>query len=321
MPATDVNAELSNLVYEDDPKLPEHLVDAGWEKISDWPLNNGYAGSAFINPHTNEIVIAHRGTDNAGDWLNNVAHASGVDVETLKDVVSVGMTINGDDPSEIADISSQFNEADAFTQSVLNVIKKNPKYADFDISHTGHSMGGFTAKIMGAKHMHSSEGFDPNPTEAYLDHLKEEGIISQENIDFIHQNSTVHISEGSGMDLIFDPEDYSGNVFQFNLGDDVEGFDLYEKHSMDNILAAFNKSTGMFKDAEIIKQVDNSPQEDYQEIEENEGITLDMPPDPLTTAELESVDDAADITDITADDTAQQLLNNLEVLRSAVNRI
>jgi hypothetical protein len=65
-------AVLSNLVYQDDGGIGLPDFPAGWDvfrnSANDVGLGaaSGYYGIAYINRRTDEIVIAHRGTQFAG---------------------------------------------------------------------------------------------------------------------------------------------------------------------------------------------------------------------------------------------------------------
>ena len=61
------------------------IIDQSYEKnpasnIGEWVLDKDLSTSTakvYYNPRTNEAVVAHRGTQGATDWGNNVAYALG----------------------------------------------------------------------------------------------------------------------------------------------------------------------------------------------------------------------------------------------------
>lgn len=242
MASTIENATFANAVYGESSSLPD-----GWEVMAEWPLNDGYSGRAFINKLTKEIVIAHKGSDDPisdpGDWWNNAEHAFNTQFsETFQ--LGVG------DPW-----SDQLKESEAFVKSIMN----SPAAEGYSVSQTGHSLGGFLASVNGAKFKSKAEAFDPPASTEYLEYLQQKSMLTQEQLEFAHNNTTSHLSKGSFIDVKYNPEDYHGTVNQFNLGEDLDGFDLYQKHKMQNILDSYNQDTGKFRNSNLIKTSSETP--------------------------------------------------------------
>lgn len=252
MPSTYINSLLANAAYGSSP------MPIGWEKISDWPLNDGYSGSAFINRNTKEIVIAHKGSDSPiadpGDWWNNTEHALGTQFTDTTPLWS-----------------DQLRESGAYVNSIV----KSDMYKDYSISQTGHSLGGFLASVNGAKFKTGVHAFDPPSSSHYLDYLKENGVIDKSQIDFARANTKSYISKGSAIDVIYNPEDYHGEVVQFNLGDNKGGAflkgqfypggnDVISKHSMQNIVDAYNTKTGQFPEQKLYGEPPNTENERFR---------------------------------------------------------
>ena len=80
---------------------------------------DGYFGAAFFNENTHHLIIAHRGTVPA-------------DRETLKNDADI---FRGRRPEE-------YNTAKTFTEEVCM------QYADYHVSHTGHSLGAALAELV-----------------------------------------------------------------------------------------------------------------------------------------------------------------------------
>lgn len=114
-------------------KLPANeikdFVNQSYEKqpkpyIGDWVLDKSLSTSTvkvYYNPKTNEAVVAHRGTQGAKDWTNNVAYVLGA--YKLTDRYKKG--------KEIQD-------------------KAEAKYGKKNISTLGHSQGSILARELGS---------------------------------------------------------------------------------------------------------------------------------------------------------------------------
>lgn len=236
----------SSLVYEDPKnwgsKLSNEMKSKGWKVLSYSNDDHGgwnklgigeestYMGGAFINEKTGQLIIAHRGTQatSAEDWLNNMKHYTGMDTLVL-------------------DTSDHLKEAEAFTQKIMN----SPNIKNYDISHAGHSKGGFIATIMGTKHKQPVVGFDTGPEP--LDHINRmmnKGEIDQSHIDYASKNTQTYLIDGSAMDAIVDGEGYPGSVTEVDLIDTSGPID---RHSIDNILKEMDQNDGSFNKSKQIK--------------------------------------------------------------------
>lgn len=123
-------------------KIPDKNV---WGKIDEYNNSTGFAGSAFINKETGEIVIAFRGTDDLLDWIN-------------------GNLVIGT-PQTGHELPLQYNAALNFYNSIRN------KYPDLSISITGHSLGGMLAQLVGATTLAQTVTFNSIGVEHLLDDL------------------------------------------------------------------------------------------------------------------------------------------------------
>lgn len=99
----------------------------------------GYQGRAYQNIETNQIIIAHRGTENWDDWVTNG-----------------GMFVKNTNRQE--------KDADELTNRVMKKAdrfhKEHPDLPKPEITHTGHSLGGTITQIMTYKHGHEGTTFN-----------------------------------------------------------------------------------------------------------------------------------------------------------------
>lgn len=213
MPSTAINGTLAEHVYGNgDVQLP-----SGFEVLTEWPLNDGYSGTAYINRTTREIVIAHRGTDQGTDWWSNLEHTF---IKDFSDTIQHGVG----NP-----ISDQLRESEAFVKSIID----SPGFKDYSFSQTGHSLGGFLATINGAKFSTPVEAFDPPGNADYLGYLLDKKVLSDEQVGFLNQNLKTHISDGSAVDLLSSNNNYLGTLNHVQVKGSV--FEVKKKHRMREI--------------------------------------------------------------------------------------
>jgi hypothetical protein len=123
-------ANAAQLVYQD--HITQEQIDqklgAEWEldPTLQRDLSNGLQAKVFVNHHTNEIIIAFRGTQ----------------MNKLNDILI------GDGPIALGldSFNTQAIEARKFVNEVLN----HPKYQGYQPILTGHSLGGYLALDSGA---------------------------------------------------------------------------------------------------------------------------------------------------------------------------
>ena len=114
-----------------------------WKLIDFQPNSmSGFAGAAFQNPSTGEIVFAFRGTEPDQGLATFLA-------DFVADAqIAVGGNTNG--------TPNQFTDAENFVNSVMN----DPQYASASYTFTGHSLGGGVASYMTYKTNHASTTFN-----------------------------------------------------------------------------------------------------------------------------------------------------------------
>lgn len=118
------------------------------ENIGDWILDktiSNKTGKVYYNPKTHEAVVAHRGTKDARDWINNVAYVTGTYKNTTR--YKRGKNLQ--------------NKAEA-------------KYGKENISTLGHSQGAILARDLGED---TKEIINVNPA-----YLGEKNAVNEYNI-------------------------------------------------------------------------------------------------------------------------------------------
>ena len=163
--------------------LPSELP-LGWTKNSAYSpadtttgvaalVSSGFSASTFVNSDTKSIVIAFEGTDFGGD-LGQFASDAASDV-----VLGAGFG------------SSQLVKAALLYEEVKN----DPAYAGYNISFTGHSLGGGIASVMAVWFNKQATIIDPAPflptainavyASAVYTGLALDGYADQDLSDFI----------------------------------------------------------------------------------------------------------------------------------------
>lgn len=116
----------------------------------------GYSGKAYRNIKTDEIIIAHRGTDpfafseeetkGIGDFLGKLVHS-------IRDIGADIKIYKGEVPKE------QYASARAFTQIVRDSFNQEFKQKP-DLYFTGHSLGAVLAELSALEHAVSAVTFE-----------------------------------------------------------------------------------------------------------------------------------------------------------------
>lgn len=154
---------LSEVVYEKDPRYC-NLKD--WRCLDVTPDNgNAYKGAAYINKNTKQIIIAHCGTR-----------------------FHLAANIKSDFDIFLKKIPNGFNIAKEFASKISNIQQR--EYADYTVTHTGHSLGGVHAQLCAYIDNSNAVTFD-NPgckeiIESYSNLLgKEQQPIKQHFIEYL----------------------------------------------------------------------------------------------------------------------------------------
>lgn len=124
------NALLSKVAYDDQKgavDLTGYTRLGSSNELLGYSITSGYYGVAYQNDITQEIYISHSGTNELVDWTD-----------------SNSTFLTGGVPA-------QYSDASNFTSSLLSQYNSdNQTNLDFtDLNHTGHSLGGALATLMG----------------------------------------------------------------------------------------------------------------------------------------------------------------------------
>jgi ankyrin repeat protein len=233
-------AVMSQQAYQTDSV--QRLNPEGWEElvtISDANIDTfnpcGYYAVAWINHATKNIVISHRGTDfhNRGNLQADSTIFAG---------------------KEIPDI---LRYSQQFSQYITQL--RNTNYANYTISHTGHSLGSVIAEVEAARGKMHATGFDSIGSGELFELLGLDPTNKNIHIYFSSPNylNTAKRQVGCQFRLFpkresdFHPKaDFNTNLEKCKTGLDlmqlfVGGFSTYDSHSINNICECFDKSTKM----------------------------------------------------------------------------
>ena len=130
-------AELSDIVYKHNlSKIREHALALGFDRIetsADIVTKPGYFCVAFVNSKTQEVIMAHRGSDFASDQRNMLERIGAYVTDGLDDL-HMGLF-------NIA--PGQFGQAREFCDRIKS------QFPNYTITQTGQSLGGVYAEGLG----------------------------------------------------------------------------------------------------------------------------------------------------------------------------
>lgn len=228
-------AILSELAYSDSATLPQDLKDQGWEVLStateEGLTGDGYAGTAFINPNTGEVVIAHRGTDT---W-------------TLDKNLSSDL----DDDLAIAQgkLPAQYHVSREFVDSVKDKLSQDPRFNNYTLVHTGHSLGAALSDLNAMQDGSKGIGFDNPGTYQIIKNNTSEFLGARENqkniISYQSNPNLVHLG-GQNLGHVVDivPADGSTKPPNTLVG---AFFQTSKHHNIQNIINSMSPETGFPK--------------------------------------------------------------------------
>jgi lipase (class 3) len=207
----------------------------------------GYYGQAYLDRTTNEVIIAHRGTENLIEAFSEGQDASqkvGTKIWNLvKDLDDDYEIYAGKIPRQ------QFLEAQVFTKKVKNTyqkeFKKEPK-----IVHTGHSLGAVLAELCAVTDNCKAITFESPGTAPLLEELEslsfgkfdyksfdsKKADITSYNVE-PNQVNTLHQHLGHVIPL------YKKSKAQKTYTDDYLLGNI-SLHSIDSLLQRFDPKTG-----------------------------------------------------------------------------
>lgn len=245
-------ALMSQAAYNEGGALPAALQGKGWRILRGAETNTGYFGMAYVNDRTGEVVIAHRGTDpDVGDAVDvvgaavNVVGAAGSPLLTVSGAGraifrTVGINRDGSDLDDdgmiaIGKAPDQYGESQPFVQRVLAEMQATGR-GHYQVTHTGHSLGGALADLHAAGHGHHAITFDNPGTREILEDLnrdydKAKHISYQSHANLINQTNT---PAGFSIDIKLNTESKILGVIP----------DVFHDHSLDNMVEAMDPTTG-----------------------------------------------------------------------------
>lgn len=239
-------ALMSQAAYSEGGALPAALVAKGWRVLRGAETDTGYFGMAYVNDRTGEVVIAHRGTDpdagDAADVVGAIIRPPLLPVSGAGRLIFRTVGINGDG-SDLDDdgmilierAPDQYGESKPFINTVLEQMKATGR-GHYQVTHTGHSLGGALADLHAAGNGQHAITFDNPGTREILENL---------NQDY---DKTKHISYQSHANLINQtntPAGFSINM-KLNTESQILGVipDVFHDHSIDNMVSAMDPTTG-----------------------------------------------------------------------------
>jgi hypothetical protein len=184
-----------------------------WEPIKskDFKLHDkqtGFDATVYVNKEVKQIVIAYRGTSDIKDVKTDI-----------NDVVLGEIKQNQDELKEIEDAkvyrflnstpeykekliqkieNNQFTQADQLAEDVKTYVKQNKKLKGYEISTTGHSLGGAEAEYVAVKHSFKSVTWNaPDITHILPDKLQKnvhKGKYKEQIISYVNPKDVI----GSG---------------------------------------------------------------------------------------------------------------------------
>jgi WXG100 family type VII secretion target len=238
-------ALMSQAAYSEGGALPAALETKGWRVLRGAETDTGYFGMAYINDRTGEVVIAHRGTNpDLGDAAEVIGAirsplltVSGIGREIFR---GVGINQDGSDLDDDAMIAigkapDQYDESKPFINTVIEQMNATGR-SHYQITHTGHSLGGALADLHAAGNGHRAITFDNPGTREILADLNQ------------HYDKTKHLSYQSHANLVNPTNTPAGFSIDIKLNTDSKILgvipDVLHDHSLDNMVSAIDPTTG-----------------------------------------------------------------------------
>ena len=213
MPSNYEYSYFSQDVYKDHSDPPP-----GWRILRESNAEmgrNGYFGRAYINETTNEIVVAHRGTEfnkDASALLSNMAPVPHYAAH-LRTSLPEG-DLKSDGQIGFGMMPQQSSSANAFNIQIKEAVHSLPNASQYDIHQTGHSLGGYLAQIESARHSSRATTFDNPGVKIEIDRMLSNGEISPEQYKYAMENiqsfqASDNFVNSKGHSLLGEEPDYS----------------------------------------------------------------------------------------------------------------
>lgn len=207
----------------------------------------GYYGQAYINKSSNQLIIAHRGTDNLinalsqGD-VDGKKASSGV-WEMLKDLDDDYDILLGKIPK------AQFIEAQAFTKKAKRSYQKQFEQEP-EVVHTGHSLGAVLAELCAIEDNCQAITFESPGTAPLLKELAtmSHGKFDYQNFDPRKANITTYNARPNRINTLHQHVGkvvplYKENRKQKAYSDEYL-FENITGHAIDSLLTRFDQRSG-----------------------------------------------------------------------------
>ena len=209
--------------------------------------SGGYYGQAYLDRSTDQLVIAHRGTDNL---INTFAE--GDDTGKKFGTRLLDMVRDLDDDYEIFSGKiprEQFREAQAFTKKARKTYRaqfnKEPQ-----VVHTGHSLGAVLAELCAAADDTQAITFESPGTAPLIEELEDlvYGDFDYKKFDPSKAKITTYNTEPNSINTLHQHIGkviplYEESKAQKAYSDDFL-FGNISQHSIDTLLLRFDQRTG-----------------------------------------------------------------------------
>ncbi len=255
-------ARLSEHVYDKDPDNPVkegeivRLPSQNEKGFSEFKVvathenpDNGYFGAVYVNTETDEVTVAHRGTD-AGNWTLNGTVSPPPTIPTL--LFNGHLPANKDLATDIGMVVDKTNrqiaDAQILTDKAEEYVKNNPdKYPGSEgdhITHVGHSLGGTEAQATAYNNNQKAVTFNAFPAGG-LKGLKEGGsadgitnhVMVGDPVSFISPftNFNEHLGETKLYTTEEQRDKFEGNFIErLDVMNDITHPLHLSEHFMDN---------------------------------------------------------------------------------------
>lgn len=206
----------------------------------------GYYGQAYYDTKSNQLIIAHRGTDNL---ISAFTEGQKVDDkigerlwELVKDLDDDYEIYNGKIPR------MQYREAWAFTKKIKRAYEKqfgeSPK-----VVHTGHSLGAVLAELCAITEDSRAVTFESPGTAPLMQELEEvsNGDFDYEKFKPEQAKITTYNAEPNRINTL---HKHLGKVIPLYKGNKNQAmtkgnlFENIQQHSIDSLLVRFDTKTG-----------------------------------------------------------------------------
>ena len=233
-------ALISEASYSDVEPKDSILSKKGWKRIKSIADAGGYCGSIWVHETNNQIVIAHRGSQNATSWVT--------------DLQSIAQLKPG-------------HFVTAAVQLLSDPIVQDYKSKGYRLSTTGHSLGGFLAQVcvFWAQRSEFNETYYSDMSAVVFDSPGAVDFLRVIQSNLVSQKNRIEIEKLNIHNFCPMPTIVStygtktGTVWHLSGSENVS-FAFVEAHRMDPILEGFDPETGQ---PIHYRQMRDWPQADY----------------------------------------------------------